>query len=258
MRKRLEGRVAVVFGGGNPQDGVSNGGAAAQGYAREGASVVCVDLDLNAACRTVELIEKAGGRASSIRADASKRADVEAVKNHALEQYGRVDILHNNVGTEDVCELEDITDERWDRIHDINLKSVMLACQQFIPLMVKQGGGSVINISSTASLRSNPATPYLSYHTSKAAVNHLTRVLARRYAANQVRVNVILPGMIRTSHAARLYEDPVEAHRQRDARCPIGYQGAPEDVANAAVFLASDEARYITGIELKVDGGLTL
>lgn len=257
MTKRLAGRVAVVFGAGNPPEGVSNGGAAALCYARDGASVLCVDLDPDAARRTVEMILIAGGAAAAHQADAAKREDVLAVKNRALDLYGRVDILHNNVGTEDVCELEEITDEGWDRIHDINLKSVMLACQQFIPLMVRQGGGSVVNISSTASVRPSP-TPYLSYHTSKAAVNHLTRVLARRYAADQVRVNVILPGMIRTAHASRLYADPVAANKERDARCPTGQQGNPEDIGRAAAFLASDDARYITGIELRVDGGLSL
>nr|WP_315593169.1 SDR family oxidoreductase [uncultured Cupriavidus sp.] len=258
MHRRLEGRIAVVIGGGNPPQGQSNGGAAAHCYARDGATVVCVDIDPAAAQRTVDSILKTGGKAVAAQADAAKLADIVAIKEMTIERYGRVDILHNKVGTEHVCELEEITEEQWDRIHDINLKSVMFACQQFIPLMVKQGGGSVINISSTASIRPSPTTFYLSYNTSKAAVNHLTRVLARRYARDQVRVNVILPGMIRTEHATRLYADPVQANIERDARCPMGRQGTPEDIGNAAAFLVSDDARYITGIELRVDGALSV
>ncbi|GJG94090.1 SDR family NAD(P)-dependent oxidoreductase [Cupriavidus pauculus] len=258
MQRNLEGRIAVVIGGGNPPQGLSNGGAAAQCYAREGATVVCVDMDVAAAQRTVDSIVEAGGKAVAAQANAARQEDIIALRNQTVERYGRVDILHNNVGTEHVCELEDITEEAWDRIHDINLKSVLFACQQFIPLMVKQGGGSVVNISSTASIRPSPTTFYLSYNTSKAAVNHMTRVLARRYAKDQVRVNVILPGMIRTAHATKLYADPVQANIERDARCPMGRQGTPEDIGNAAAFLASDDARYITGIELRVDGALSL
>lgn len=258
MHRKLEGRIAVVIGSGNPPQAQSNGGAAAQCYARDGATVVCVDIDVVAAQRTVDRILEAGGKAVAAQANAAKLADVVALKDFVLERYGRVDILHNNVGTEHVCALEDITEAEWDRIHDINLKSVMFACQQFIPLMVRQGGGSVINISSTASIRPSPTTFYLSYNTSKAAVNHLTRVLARQYARHQVRVNVILPGMIRTEHATKLYADPVQANIDRDAYCPMGRQGTPEDIGNAAAFLASDDAKYITGIELRVDGALSL
>lgn len=255
--KRLQDRIAVVFGAGAPHGGVSNGAAAAMRYASEGACVVCADIDVRAAERTMDTIVSAGGKAVAASANVTKRADIVAIVELAMKAYGRIDILHNNVGTEDVCELEDITEEGWDRIHDINLKSVMLACQQIIPIMVKQGGGAVINISSTASVRTG-ASPYLSYNTSKAALNHLTRVLARRYAPDQVRVNVILPGLIETAHAARLYDDPVQANAARAARCPLGRQGSPHDVAGAAAFLASDDARYITGAEIRVDGGLSI
>jgi NAD(P)-dependent dehydrogenase (short-subunit alcohol dehydrogenase family) len=257
MDKRLSGKVAVVLGAGNPDSGCSNGGAAAIRYAQEGAAVLCVDRDLDAARRTASAIADQQGIAVAAAGDVTSKADLVQIKSTVLERFGRVDILHNNVGVELVNELEDITEDAWDFVHDVNLKSVMLSCQQFIPLMVEQGSGVVTNISSTASIR--PGTmPYLSYCTSKAGLNHMTRVLARRYAASGVRVNVILPGMIRTAHAIRLYEDPVRANAERDARCPTGAQGTPEDIAAAAAFLASADARYITGIELRVDGGLSI
>lgn len=257
MHQRLRDKVAVVLGAGNPEGARSNGGATAERYAAEGATVVCVDRDIDAARRTQAAIAQAGGAATAFAADVIKKTDLEALKASVVASHGRIDILHNNVGVEDVAELQDITEERWDFVHDVNLKSVMLACQQFIPLMVQQRSGVVTNISSTASLRTG-TMPYLSYCTSKAGLNHLTRVLAKRYAADGVRVNTILPGMIRTHHAIRLYDDHEKANAERDARCPTGAQGTPEDIAAAAAFLASPDAKYITGIELRVDGGLSI
>lgn len=254
----FKGKVAVVLGAGSPESGISNGGAAAVRYAHDGASVVFVDMDLDAALRTLsKLTDEERERCLVYRADVTSKTDLGALKSHVLEKYGRVDILHNNVGIEHVAELEDITEESWDLVHSVNLKSVMLACQAFIPVMVKQRSGVVTNISSTASIRPG-GVPYYSYNTSKAAVNHLTRVLAKRYAKDGVRVNVILPGMIRTAHAIRLYADPVQANLERDARCPMGFQGDPEDIASASAFLASQDAKYITGIELPVDGAISI
>ncbi|MNT45098.1 2-(R)-hydroxypropyl-CoM dehydrogenase [compost metagenome] len=160
-----------------------------------------------------------------------------------------------------MAELENIREEDWDRVFDINLKGVMLACQQVIPRMVQQGGGSIVNISSIASRKWSPM-PFLAYNTSKAALNHMTRVLARRYAPNHVRANVVVPGLIDTPHAAHLTTgDAAAVQAARDARnqrCPMGHQGTAWDVANASLFLASDESRYITGTEITVDGGLYL
>lgn len=257
MRSRLSDKVVIVLGAGNPESGLGNGGACAERYASEGAVVVCVDRDAAAADRTKAAIQRAGGLAMEFVADVTRKDELVALKDAVLARYGRVDVLHNNVGVEDVAELPDITEERWDFVHDVNLKSVMLACQQFIPLMAAQRSGVVTNISSTASLRTG-SMPYLSYCTSKAGLNHLTRVLAKRYAADGVRVNTILPGMIRTAHAIRLYDDHEKANAERDARCPTGAQGTPEDIAAASAFLASQDAKYITGIELRVDGGLSI
>ena len=153
-----------------------------------------------------------------------------------------------------------MTEESWDRVHAINLKGPMLTAREVVPLMIAQGGGAIINISSIASHLWSP-TQYLSYSTSKAALNHMTRIVARQYAKHQVRCNVIVPGLIDTPHAAALYSNAEEAAKgreQRARRCPMGRQGTPWDIAGAALYLASDDARYVTGIELVVDGGVSL
>ncbi|WP_416051027.1 SDR family NAD(P)-dependent oxidoreductase [Cupriavidus basilensis] len=258
---RLAGKAAIVVGAGSIGAETSNGAAAAIVYAREGARVLCVDRDLALARRTASQIEDAGGSASAFEADVRDGARLAAMVAACRERYGRIDVLHNNVGIEEIGELEDITEPSWDRVFDINLKGAMLACQKAMPHMIAQGGGSIINISSIASRKWGPM-PFLSYNASKAALNHMTRILARRYAADQVRCNVILPGLIDTPHAAHLTdgdEAAVQAAREfRNSRCPMGRQGTPWDIAYAALFLASDESRYVTGLEMVVDGGLGL
>jgi NAD(P)-dependent dehydrogenase (short-subunit alcohol dehydrogenase family) len=178
----------------------------------------------------------------------------------AIRRFGRVDILHNNVGIEEFGELIEITEESWDRVYAINLKGIMLSCREVVPHMMRAGGGSVINVSSIASRRWSQFQ-FLSYSTSKAALNHFSRVVARQYAPQQVRCNVIIPGLIDTAHVAALYPTPEaveEGRKTRIARCPMGRQGTPADIANAALWLASDESSYVTGLELVVDGGITL
>jgi NAD(P)-dependent dehydrogenase (short-subunit alcohol dehydrogenase family) len=258
---RLAGKVAIVVGAGSSGADVSNGSASARLYAREGARVLCVDRNLQAAQRTVDEIRESGGEALPFEADVCSKGQLAAMARYCDEQYGSVDVLHNNVGIEIVSELEEIREEDWDRVFAVNLKGVMLACQQVIPRMVRQGGGSIINISSIASRKWSPM-PFLAYNTSKAGLNHMTRVLARRYAEYHVRSNVIVPGLIDTPHAAHLTvgdEAAVQAARDaRNQRCPMGHQGTAWDVAYAALFLASDESRYVTGTEIVVDGGLGL
>ncbi|WP_052181636.1 SDR family NAD(P)-dependent oxidoreductase [Cupriavidus sp. GA3-3] len=258
---RLAGKVAIVVGAGSSGADVSNGSAAAIVYAREGARVLCVDRDTAAAQRVVKQIRETGGNALPFEADVCSKDQLAAMASYCASEYGRIDVLHNNVGIEIVAELENIREEDWDRVFDINLKGVMLACQQVIPRMVQQGGGSIVNISSIASRKWSPM-PFLAYNTSKAALNHMTRVLARRYAPNHVRANVVVPGLIDTPHAAHLTTgDAAAVQAARDARnqrCPMGHQGTAWDVAYASLFLASDESRYITGTEITVDGGLYL
>lgn len=261
MGQRLKDRVAIVTGAGSVGEGWGNGKAAAALYAREGAQVMCVDRDLAAAQETVSLIEAEGGAAFAHQTDVGKPAELKSMVQACIARHGRIDILHNNVGIEDVSPLEDLTEANWDRVHDINLKSVVFACKFVMPHMRAQKRGAIVNISSVASIRWG-GVPYYSYYSSKAALNQLTRVIARKYARDGVRANVILPGLIDTPHVRT--QIPGDAQQQaaviadRNRRCPMGFMGSPWDIANAALFLVSDEARYITGAELVVDGGVTL
>lgn len=263
--KRLDGKVAVVIGAGSSGPGWGNGKATAVTFARQGAQVVCVDRNLTAANETKDIIEAENCAAIAHQADVTREDEVKDAVHAALDKYGRIDILDNNVGIAEVGSVVDLAVEDWDRVHDVNLKSAYLVIKHVIPEMTKHGGGSIINISSVAGIRYT-GVPYLSYYTSKAALNHMTRSVAAEFAPKHIRVNAILPGMMKTpmvSLAAGITEaygegDVEEMWRRRDAACPMGHMGDAWDVANAALFLASDESKYITGLELIVDGGLTL
>ena len=261
---RLKGKVAMVVGAGSIGPGWGNGKATAVTFAREGAQVFCVDRNGAAAEETVKIITDEGGTATAFTADVSRAAEIEAMVGACLKAYGRIDVLDNNVGIAEMGSVVDVTEESWDRVFTVNLKSAYLAMKHVIPAMVKQGGGSIINISSIASIR-HVGISYVSYNVSKAAMNQLTRSTAIEFAKNHVRVNAILPGLMKTpmvEHSAGLAasyaKGDVEAMwRARDAQVPMGHMGDAFDVANAALFLASDEAKYVTGIELVVDGGIT-
>jgi NAD(P)-dependent dehydrogenase (short-subunit alcohol dehydrogenase family) len=259
---RLKGKVAVVVGAIGP--GWGNGKATAVTFAREGAQVFCVDRNPAAAAETVQIITGERGRAMAFTADVSQASQVEAMVAACLKAYGRIDVLDNNVGIAEMGNVVDVTEASWDHVFAVNLKSAYLAMKHVIPVMVGQGGGSIINISSIASIR-HLGISYVSYGTSKAAMNQMTRTSAVEFAAQHVRVNAILPGLMKTpmvEHSAGLAasysKGDVEAMwRARDAQVPMGHMGEAWDVANAALFLASDESKYITGIELVVDGGIT-
>jgi NAD(P)-dependent dehydrogenase (short-subunit alcohol dehydrogenase family) len=261
---RLKGKVAMVVGAGSIGPGWGNGKATAVTFAREGAQVFCVDRNGAAAEETVKIITDEGGTATAFTADVSRAAEIEAMVGACLKAYGRIDVLDNNVGIAEMGSVVDVTEESWDRVFTVNLKSAYLAMKHVVPAMVKQGGGSIINISSIASIR-HVGISYVSYNVSKAAMNQLTRSTAIEFAKNHVRVNAILPGLMKTpmvEHSAGLANSyakgDVEAMwRARDAQVPMGHMGEAWDVANAALFLASDEAKYVTGIELVVDGGIT-
>lgn len=265
MAGRLAGKTAVIMGAGSIGPGWGNGKAIAALYAREGANVVCVDNRLDAAQETAHLIQEAGGNAIALAADVTRLADIAAVHAKAEAQFGPIHILNNNVGIVSTGGVVDIDETEWDRVFAINLKSCYLAMKQFIPAMQKHGGGSIINTSSVASLRYT-GVPYVTYSTTKAAMNHMTRTTAAQYAPDNVRVNAILPGLMKTpmvETAANLAQeyghgDVDEMWRTRDAQVPMGHMGDAWDVAYAALFLASDESKYVTGIELLVDGGITL
>lgn len=265
MGDRLTGKAALVVGAGSSGPGWGNGKAAAVLLAREGARVFCVDLHQDAAQQTAEIIRSEGGEAEAWSADASKASEVQEFVSACRDRFDAIDILDNNVGIAEVADVVEISEERWDRVFEINLKSCFLAMKHVIPVMREQRGGSIVNISSVASLRYT-GVPYATYYTTKAAMNHLTRTTAAQYAPLNIRVNAVLPGLMKTpmvEHAAGLSEsyadgDIEKMWRARDRQVPMGHMGDAWDVAHAVVFLASEESRYVTGLELVVDGGLTL
>jgi NAD(P)-dependent dehydrogenase (short-subunit alcohol dehydrogenase family) len=262
---RLKGKIAVVVGAGSIGAGWGNGKATAVMFAREGAEVFCVDRNTAAVDETVKIIASEGGKATAFTADVSRAIEVEAMVEACLRVCGRIDVLDNNVGIAEMGSVVDVSEAEWDRVFAVNLKSSFLAMKHVIPVMRRQGGGSIINISSIASIR-HLGISYVTYATSKAAMNQMTRTTAVEFAADHIRVNAILPGLMKTpmvEHSAGLAasyaKGDIEAMwRARDAQVPMGHMGEAWDVANAALFLASDESRYITGIELVVDGGVTL
>jgi NAD(P)-dependent dehydrogenase (short-subunit alcohol dehydrogenase family) len=263
---RLAGKIALVSGAGtlkksfSAADLVGNGAACALRFAREGALVVCTDRVLEAAQETAELIRAEGGRAAALALDVIDTPRIEEVVAEVIRNHGGIDILHNNVGIEIQGDLLQVKDDEWDQVMAVNVRGSMAMSRAVLPHMRARGGGAIINVSSTASLKWSPMQ-FLSYSTAKAGLNHMTRVIARQYAAEQIRCNCIVPGMIRTPHADALYSNQDEAargHEFRDSRCPMGRQGSPWDIANAALFLASDEAAYVTGAMLVVDGGASL
>jgi NAD(P)-dependent dehydrogenase (short-subunit alcohol dehydrogenase family) len=259
MVNRLENKIALVFGAGSVGEGWGNGKASAVLYAREGAKVACVDVNADAAERTRQIIEGEGGTALALQADVVKLDRVREVVDTVTNTWGRIDVLHNNVGTNIEGGVVDTTEEQWDRVMDVNLKSMFFTCKCVLPIMEAQGKGAIVNISSLASIRWMHFN-YISYYASKAAVNHFTRAIALQYADKGIRANTVLPGLMDTPHIYQAmkdhYSDFTEMQKQRAAVAPMKRMGDGWDIANAALFLASDEAKYITGIDLCVDGGL--
>jgi len=256
---RLKDKVAIVVGAGQtPGDTIGNGRATSILFAREGARVVLVDSNYESALETKALIDAEGGTSLPVQADVTRQEDCDDFVRTAVEAYGRVDILHNNVGIgggDD--EILSLTEESWDRILNVNLKGMFLSVRSVLPVMREQRSGSIINISSIAAVC---ATGIVAYKTSKAGVNALTHQIALENAKYNIRANA-MPGLMNTPMAiegiSRARGIPKEELiSQRNARVPLGGKmGTAWDVAYAALFLASDEARFITGVILPVDGG---
>ncbi len=262
MGDRLKGKTAIVTGAGTVGPGWGNGKAAAVLFAREGAAIFAVDIDPDAAAETKAIIEGEGGACEAYRADVSDAGEVEALVGRCLDSFGRIDILHNNVGIVELGGPVELSEEAWDRVAAVNLKSMFLTCKHVLPVMERQGGGAIVNISSISGIRWSGVS-YISYSTTKGAVLPFTRSVALEYAGRNIRANSILPGLMNTPMIVEPLADAygegdvdrmIEA---RDAQCPMGHMGDAWDVAHAALFLASDEAKYITGAELVVDGGLS-
>ncbi len=262
---RLKDKIAIVVGAGqSPGEGVGNGRATALTFAREGAKVLCVDHNLASAEETVDMIRKGQGTAFPFKADVSKDSDIKSFVADAHKRWGRIDILHNNVGVSisgGDAELLDITEEAFDRCVAINLKSCILACKAVIPIMRAQKSGAIVNISSMAALTTYP---YVAYKATKTAMIAFTEQLAYQNAAHGIRANVILPGLMNTpmavdTRAREFNKSRAQVEAERDAKVPLRRKmGTGWDVANAALFLASDEAGFITGVTLPVDGGASV
>ena len=250
---RLEGKVAIVTGAGSSGPGVGNGKAASVLFAREGAKVLLVDIDADHAQETLELITAEGGEASVFQADVTRPDHCRSMVESAVERYGRLDILDNNVGVLLREKFIDIDPDDWDRVMAINLKSMMLASQAAIPRMIESGGGSIINITSVAGIR---AWSDAAYAASKAGIIGLTQTLAAEHGRDGIRANAIAPGAVYTPMVAwQLSEEAREIRRESTL---LGTEGTAWDVAWAAVYLASDEARWVTGVLLPIDGGVTI
>lgn len=260
MVDRLKGKLAIVVGAGQqPGDTIGNGRAISILFAREGAKVMLVDKNLDAAKDTKSMIEKEGGESFVFEADIVREDDCRKIADKCVEIYGRIDILVNNVGIgEEDKSLVRLSEEIWDKIFDVNLKGMFFTCKYVLPVMEKQEKGSIINISSAAAVS---AVRYVAYKISKSGVNSLTHQIAMKYAKNGIRVNAIMPGLMNTSMAiegiarntGRSKEEIIKA---RNKRVPLkGGMGDAWDTAYATLFLASDEAKFITSVILPVDGG---
>jgi NAD(P)-dependent dehydrogenase (short-subunit alcohol dehydrogenase family) len=253
-RMRLEGKVSIITGAGSGM-----GRVAAELFAREGAKVVVADLNEAAAVATVERIRAAGGTATHVAGDISDEDGAASMVQHAVATFGRVDTLYNNAGIMPEADhsVVDTDVATWDRVMAVNVRGVFLACKHAIPRMVEQGSGSVINVSSFVAIL-GCSVPQDAYTASKGAVLALTRSLAVQFAPKGVRSNAISPGPVETPMLMDWLLKDEEAKRIRLARNPTGRFGKPEEIASAAVYLASDESRWTNGASLVVDGGISV
>ncbi len=262
MTQRLQDKIAIVTGAGCVGPGWGNGRAAAVLFAKNGAKVFAVSRSLESMAETQARIDEFGGAVLLHQCDMTDAVQVKAMVQACVSAYGRVDILVNNVGGSAAGGPVELSEDAWDAQMDYNLKTVFLACKHVIPFMEAQGGGAIVNTASTSGIRWTGAAQ-VGYAASKAGVIQFSRAVAMQYAAKGIRVNTVIPGqmhtpMVEVRLAGQRAGGDVEALlAQRQARIPLGFMGDGRDTAYAALFLASDEARFITGTEIIVDGGMT-
>jgi NAD(P)-dependent dehydrogenase (short-subunit alcohol dehydrogenase family) len=262
MAGRLQGKVAIVSGAGCVGPGWGNGRAMAVIFAQEGAKVFAADKNLDAMTETLARVRESGGEIAAHQCDATDSADVAKMMEACSARYGRIDILVNNVGGSAAGGVVELSEERFDAQMDHNLKSAFLGCKHVIPIMIAQGGGAIVNMASASGIRWSGAAQ-VGYAASKAGVLQLSRVTAVQYAGKGIRVNTVVPGQLHTPMVeARLAKqrsggDVDALLKTRVARIPLGFMGDGRDTAYAALYLASDEARFVTGAEIVVDGGMT-
>jgi NAD(P)-dependent dehydrogenase (short-subunit alcohol dehydrogenase family) len=263
--QRLEGKVAVVIGAGqSPGEGLGNGRATTIRFAREGARVLAVDRRLESAEETAELIRNEGFECAAFAADVTSEADLAAAMHEAQRRWGSLDVLYNNVGVSlggGDAQLQEITEEAFDNVYRINLRGTAFACKQAVKIMREQRSGAIVNMASAAAVENHPL---VAYKATKAAVIALTQQLAIQNAPYGIRANCLMPGLIDTpmavgTRALKAGVSRQQVQAERDSKVPLrGKQGTAWDVANAALFLASDEANFITGVGILVDGGRVL
>lgn len=260
---RLEGKIAVIIGSGqSPGEGIGNGRATVLRFTQEGAKILAVDRDLASAEETAMLARKEGGECVAFEADVTREETLAGAMQEAVRCWGRIDILHNNVGVSvggGDKPLDELTEEAYDRVSAINLRGTIMACKQALPIMRRQRAGAIVNISSVAAFENT--YPLVTYKVTKAGMVAFTQQLALQNAPYGIRANCILPGLMDTpmavdTRARASNRSRAEVAAERDAKVPLrGKMGTGWDVANAALFLASDEANFITGVALPVDGG---
>jgi NAD(P)-dependent dehydrogenase (short-subunit alcohol dehydrogenase family) len=262
MTGRLAGKVAIITGAGSVGSGWGNGRAAAVLFAREGARVYGVDRNMAAMEETAALIRDEGGTFAMGECDVMSGASIAAMVEAAQKDFGRIDILVNNVGGSAKGGPVEMTEEVWDTQIDFNLKSVFLACKHVLPVMERQGGGAIVNTASTSGIRWT-GSAQVAYAASKAGIIQFSRVVAVEYASRNIRVNTVVPGQMHTPMVEvrlagqRAGGDVQALLESRLKRIPLGFAGDGRDTAGAALFLASDEARFVTGTEIIVDGGMS-